>query len=322
LNLVERNIIAELSIEEKNLINDIKGLGYIAGGYAKSLIYPADTPAGISQDIDIFSYSEESFNCLYSKFADKITRETSFSVGFDMPMNDGNIKPVQIIKPIFANDEIGSLARFDLTNCEAYIKDISTICISEEADYFNTLAVLNLKIADRDDIIDSIHRLNKYTKRGFYIQYDNLIEVLSAKEVEPTNNNAIFVGIITSTSFDVFCLDLASSSNYNSDINVSSLHFDYFNNGIRIISEFYLTEGTVEQFSDAVNKKYPSLSFYANPDNKGINDISFLSPGETLCDMCRYLQNTIDDVTIACDWTCELLTPRTICKDFRYPNYN
>lgn len=168
------------------LFSVIQDKGFIAGGFAREVIYGDD----IYGDIDVFPKNEKSFNQIKDKFDSlfSLDKETKFTYAYKLKYkkyeeNLTIIKSCQVGNRFMISSSLYTLlSKFDFTCISVgfyYDKKVNKI---KGITHFrfsidNEIKLLRYNHVPRSSAIYDLYRINKYLKKGFRVCLDILQRV-------------------------------------------------------------------------------------------------------------------------------------------------
>lgn len=170
------------------IFENIKGMGYICGGYARYCASQRKQPVN-GDDVDIFPIDEISYETIRhwlektEKF--EVRFENDISVTYKLSKNKKwrNTPKIQLIKPFnngrvitYGNPKI-ILANFDFTVVRACIVSKNTVLVDGQFVEDDTKGILRLKYIHCP--ISSLMRCMKYAKKGYFIRPSEAIKLFA-----------------------------------------------------------------------------------------------------------------------------------------------
>ena len=162
---------------------------YIAGGAVLSLILYGN-PFAIN-DVDIFPKTEEDFNSIKSKIlaidpTPNIKYETDNAICFELE----NIK-IDLIKKFYPT-LIDCLEAFDLSCCKVgYTNEGRFYTRIGFHDIFDLkMKISHKNLYDKEHNVQTLKRILKYSKKGFTLSRDNLIDLITSLKLDSNDFNS------------------------------------------------------------------------------------------------------------------------------------
>ncbi len=206
-----------------------KGKGFIAGGFARYCLDPAEPL--MAGDIDIFTRNEEEHAAILSSFTEHTlmqrTHESLIETKWDYKLKTGFKKEsysIQLINPVRIENMVGYgtidevLASFDFTIIKAAI-DLADLQTYTHEDFAFDNSVKELIIENIHCPISTMGRVVKYTKKGFSCPNKELLKLFSDYEKRTPEWKELIRRGLTSD-------DIRAEKDFDADKFIQAMYFD------------------------------------------------------------------------------------------------